>query len=143
MKTRINRYKGNINKIFKDFKYKSPHIPRMFLRSGALSMTRFFFPTRFFFLSHCAWENNAYSSKTIKDNFTKFYMQLYWSIPHIFCLMTFDIRGHIWPLRPKQKFQNHQSSIRGRTMHTIQKLIKITLQNFICNSIGQFPTHFI
>ena len=33
--------------------------------------------------SELTWENNAYSSKTNKDNFT-FYMQVYWSIPHLF-----------------------------------------------------------
>ena len=89
------------------------------------------------------WENNAYSSRTNKDNLTKFYMQLYWLIPHTFYFMTFDLRGQIWPLRPKQKFQNRQSSVCGRTMHRIKKLRKITLLNFLCNFIGQFPTHFI
>ena len=41
------------------------------------------------------WENNAYSSRTNKDNLTKFYMQLYWLIPNTFCFMTFDLRGQI------------------------------------------------
>ena len=41
------------------------------------------------------WENNAYSSRTNKDNLTKFYMQLYWLIPHTFHFMTFDLRGQI------------------------------------------------
>ena len=40
--------------------------------------------------SKLTWEN---------DNFTKFHMQLYWLIPHTFCFMTFDLRGHIRPLR--------------------------------------------
>ena len=37
--------------------------------------------TQFFCLSELTRENNAYSSKTNEDNFTKFYKQVYWSIP--------------------------------------------------------------
>ena len=40
-------------------------------------------------------ENNAFSSKTNKEIFAKFYMQLYWPIPHTIRLMTFDLRGQI------------------------------------------------
>ena len=54
--------------------------------------------------SNNEYEKSAYSLNTIRDNFTKFYMQLYWSIPHIFYLMTFDLRGHIRSLRLKQKY---------------------------------------
>ena len=70
-------------------------------------------------------------------------MQLNWLIPHTFSFMTFDLRGQIQPLRPKQTFQNRQSSVHGRTMHRIKKLNEITLLNFLCNFIGQFPTHFM
>ena len=36
--------------------------------------------TQFFRPSELTWENNAYSSKTNKDNVTKFYMQVYRTI---------------------------------------------------------------
>ena len=42
---------------------------RNFLRSGAPSMTRVFLSVR-------PWENNASSLKTIRDNLTKFCMQV-------------------------------------------------------------------
>ena len=34
-------------------------------------------------------------------------------------------------------------SVRGRSMHIVQNLIKINLPDFICIFIGQFPTHFV
>ena len=37
--------------------------------------------------SELTWKNNAYTSKTNKDNLTKFYMEVYWSIPQIFYLI--------------------------------------------------------
>ena len=60
--------------------------------------------TLFFRPSKLTWENEAYISKTNEDNFTKFHMQLYWLIPHTFYFMTFDLQGHIRPLRLKQKY---------------------------------------
>ena len=103
-----------------------------FLRSRAPSMTWFFFPSvrpsihrwennaytfktirdlwpprpKWTFQNqNNAYENNAYSSKSIRDNFNQFFIQLYWSIPHTFHFMTFDLQGQIWPLRPKQNFK--------------------------------------
>ena len=59
-------------------------------------------------------------------------MQLYWSISHTFCFMTFDLRGQIWTLGLK-KFQNPITL----------ELCKISTPNFVCKSIGQFSTHFV
>ena len=53
-----------------------------------------------------------------------FFMQLYWSILHIFCVMTFDIKGQIQPLRPKRKFQNPiNQELYARYQHQILYII--------------------
>ena len=53
----------------------------------------------FFFLFFLG--NNWNISRTIKDIFTKFYMQLERSILHIFYFLTFDLQGQISPLKVK------------------------------------------
>ena len=63
------------------------------------------------------WENNAYSWKTNKDNFTKFYMQVYWSIPQLLYFMNFDFRRQIWGQNCKTKISNSNNS---RTMQDIK-----------------------
>ena len=54
-------------------------------------MTRFFFPS----------DRPSIGWRTMHA-----VQKLYQPIPHTFCLMTFDLRGQIRPLRPKQKFKN-------------------------------------
>ena len=115
-------------------------LPIRFLRAEAPLWLGFSF--HLYIQEQCVeLENNAYSSNTIRDNFTKFYMQLYWSILHTFWVMTFDLWGQIRSLRPKQKISKSNNKACGITTHIVQKLIKITLPNYICNFIGHFPTH--
>ena len=54
-----------------------------------------------FFLFLFFWGNNWNISRTNRDIFTKFYMQLQWSILHIFHFLTFDLQDQIYPLKVK------------------------------------------
>ena len=68
-----------------------------------------------------------------------FYLQLFYRILYIVTIfrsgaplwLSFSVRPTVCP------------NLHGRTMHIVEKLIKITLPNFICKFIGQFPTYFI
>ena len=54
--------------------------------------------------------SNIHSSEVIKDIQKKIYYKVFWSNMQLLTLMNFDLRGQIWPLRPKLKNLNIYSS---------------------------------